>query len=194
MRITRRILVAVIVVTLPFAFDLGFFAAGLLPPAKSAEEAPAADLIVVLTGGRGRLKEATQFLAAGKGKYLFVSGVEKNSSLEEILKANRIEEMDDRLSRRILTGDDSRSTSENAVEIRRAVESLRARSVLLVTSNYHMRRALSLLEAEFLKAPAYHVQIYTYPVESPNFEAGEWWRTFTGWQILLSEYVKSRAP
>jgi uncharacterized SAM-binding protein YcdF (DUF218 family) len=178
---------------MPLAFDLGYFAKGLLPEVGDPTAVPEVDLIVVLTGGQGRLREALSFLNQGKGHSLFVSGTAPRTQLLDILKANNFESLSDELRGRILLGDESRSTEENAQEVRRAVETLKANSALLVTSTYHMRRARLLLENELAKAPEYAVRIYSYPVESPNFDRLRWWRTFTGWRILFSEYLKSWA-
>lgn len=189
----RRYFYLALAIGLPIAFDLGFFAARLLPEPKSPAEVGAVDLVVVLTGGQGRLREALQFLSSGKGKYLFISGTEPGATLSDILKANHIDAPGEELRQRILLGDASRSTHENAVEIRRFLQKVNAHTVLLVTSNYHMRRAMELLKEEFSEPPPVPAYVVGYPVESPNFAPGSWWRTFTGWQILISEYVKSWA-
>ena len=180
-------------VLLPLAFDLGFFAAGLLPQSRSVDQVAPVDLIVVLTGGQGRLKEAVQFLQNGRGRYLFVSGTAPKAQLLDILKANKIETLSDAIYAKILLGDESRTTQENAIEIRKIVESLQAHSILLVTSNYHMKRALHLIQEEFNREPRLTVIVTGYPVESPNFDQDSWWRSFTGWRILVSEYAKSWA-
>lgn len=187
----RRSFAVLLAILLPLAFDLGFFAAGLLPETRSPEQIAPVDLIVVPTGGQGRLREALQFLQNGRGKFLFISGTAPDAQLSSILKANRIDEFPVELRQRILLGDESRSTLENAIEIRKIAEKLRARSILFVTSAYHMRRALGLLETEFRKPPEFRVLIAGYPVESPNFARDTWWKGWTGWRILFSEYYKS---
>jgi uncharacterized SAM-binding protein YcdF (DUF218 family) len=155
------------------------------------EQIPRVDIIVVLTGGRKRLKDAVRFLQAGKGEYLFISGVGTEVTLKSILKANELENLPQYLRDRILLGDDSRSTVENSVEVRNIMVRTRAKSILLVTSNYHMRRSIRLFRSELERAPLVEAKIYPYPVKSPNFSPDNWWLTPVGWQILLSEYLKS---
>lgn len=192
-RVSKRYWLIPLLLLLPLTFDLGFFAAGLLPTPKNPEEIAPVDVIVVLTGGQGRLREAVQFLQNGKGKYLFVSGTAPKAQLLDILKANRIDSLSETIHQKILLGDESRSTQENASEIRRAIEKLDAKSILLVTSNYHMRRALLLIQEEFSKEPRLSVLVTGFPVESPNFDKNTWWFSWTGWKILVAEYLKSWA-
>lgn len=180
-----------LLVTITLVFDLGFFSAGLFPESLPDEMVPRVDMIVVLTGGQGRLKDAIRFLQQGRGEYLFVSGVASEVSLMAILRANAMEELPAYLKQRILLGDDSRSTIENSVEVRNQMVKTRARSILLVTSNYHMKRSIQLLRAELLRQPVVEGRVYAYPVQSPNFMVGQWWKTFIGWKILSSEYLKS---
>lgn len=179
-------------VMLPLAFDLGFFTAGLLPAPKHPDEVAPVDLIAVLTGGQGRLKEALQFLRNGKGQYLFVSGTDPKSQWLDILKANHLDPGTDDIGSKVILDDESRSTADNAVKIRHMAEKLGVQSILVVTSNYHVRRAMRLMEQEFRREPAMTVSVSAYPVESPNFSAHSWWKSLAGWRILFSEYFKSR--
>lgn len=180
-------------VVLPLAFDLGYFAQGLLPEVGDPAAVPEVDVIVVLTGGQGRLREALSFLNQNKGHHLFVSGIEPGTQLLDILKVNNFERLSDELRGRILLGDASRRTVENAQEVRGIVDKLGANSILLVTSTYHMRRARLLIEQELARPPERSLRIYAYPVESPNFDRVRWWRTLSGWRILSLEYLKSWA-
>jgi len=172
-------------------FDMGFFAASLLPLPVDRSEIPQVDLIVALTGGQGRLKEALAFLEENRGKYLLISGVPVGLRLDSILKANGVANFPAFLQNRILLGNESDSTFENAIEVREVAERVSAHSLVIVTSNYHMRRALRLIRSEFAKRPRLEVPLYSYPVESRNFEARSWWWSPTSWSILLWEYVKS---
>ena len=70
------------------------------------------------------------------------------------------------------------------------MQSHQLRSLLLVTSSYHYKRALKLLELESKKRNM-NLAISAIAVESPNFPRSGWWATGVGWKILLSEYFKS---
>jgi uncharacterized SAM-binding protein YcdF (DUF218 family) len=171
-------------------WDMGRFSGALEQKAKMDLEAmPSVDLIAVLTGGQGRLKEAFRLLELGQGRALLISGT--SASLDDILQANGVENFPDHLKDDVILDSHSQRTFDNAREIREAVMRLEARSLLVVTSNYHMQRSLELIQEEFEKRPRVDVILYTYPVTSPNFDPGRWWRSFSGWRLFASEYFKS---
>lgn len=151
------------------------------------------DLVAELTGGLGRFREAFGFWQVNKGSVLFISGVDEGTSLESIFKANGVEAAPEQYAQRINVDRISKSTQENARRIKQTAEFLGSKSILVVTSSYHMRRSMIKIEREMARAPALNVKIYHSSVESPNFDRNLWWRSLTGWQILLSEYAKSRA-
>jgi len=175
------------------ALDVAWFARRLLPAPVALQGVPNVDLIVVLTGGRGRLKEAVGLLAQGKSELLFISGVEPGSDLPEILAANQIAEIPAELAAKIRLGMRSRSTSQNAVEVSDQVTMSSAKSLLLVTSTYHMRRARELVEGAFDRRGLARPAIHDFPVESPNYDRVRWWQAWVGWRVLFSEYFKNWA-
>ncbi|MEO5666443.1 MAG: YdcF family protein [Bdellovibrionota bacterium] len=171
-------------------WDMGRFSGALEQKARmDFESLPSVDLIAVLTGGRGRLKEAFRLLESGQGRALLISGT--SASLEDILQANGVENFPDNLKHDVILDAHSQRTFDNAKEIRSAVRRLDARSLLVVTSNYHMQRTLELIQEEFAKAPHVDIVVYTYPVMSPNFDPSFWWRRFSGWRLFMSEYFKT---
>lgn len=174
-----------------FAADIYRFSQNLLPPERDVEEHKTVDLIVVLTGGRGRFKEGLDLLKKERASHLLISGTDPNTTLEDILSANSMTDLEDVYRERIILGDLSQSTEENAEEIKSVSEKLNVESILLVTSSYHIRRAMNLLKRELKKAPVLEAQVYYHPVETPNFQREYWWKSVTGWQIFLSEYFKS---
>lgn len=173
-----------------FFFDLGFFAASLLPRPQPLPDKQV-DLIAVLTGGQGRIREGLSLLEQDRGQWLLISGVEPQLHLADVLKANRGEKFPVRLESRIILGRESTSTFQNAVEVRESLEQMGGHSLILVTSSYHQNRALKLLEREFARLPKMNVEIFPSPTESPNFPRSGWWWSPTSWSILLWEYVKS---
>lgn len=149
------------------------------------------DLIVVLTGGRGRLREGVELLRAQKGKRLLISGMKVGTSLEEVFEANQLGTLDQNLREQIIPGMASSSTYENAREVRDALERFAPLTVLLITSNYHLPRARELLFDELQRNyKKKWPQIYFYGVESPNF-GPKWYLSPNSWSIYLSEYFKS---
>ena len=173
--------------------DAHHFAKSLAPSPLNQQIPPAqVDLIVALTGGKGRILEAVNFLEHDKGRYLFISGTTPGTTLKSIFAANRITTPVDSLKDRIFLDERARNTVGNAVEVRSIAEKLSVKSLLLVTSSYHIQRARELLERSLSRAPEMHVEIYEYAVYSSNFDSDNWYRSVTGWQILVSEYLKSR--
>ena len=98
-----------------------------------------ADCAVVLTGGSGRVREGFDLLAQHQVHKLIISGVHPRASLREIFPAwpfyGNLKLEDVVLERR------STTTYGNALQSLPLVEAVRCRSVVLVTSHVHMRRA-----------------------------------------------------
>lgn len=150
------------------------------------------DLVVVLTGGQGRFKAGLEHLKRHPKAWLLVSGAESFVTLDDVLRANDVTDLSDRERSRIWLGKYSRNTVENAIEVREIAEKIEANRILLVTSSYHVRRALELLKREIAKSIIIkNPKIYFHPVESPNFPKTGWWRKVIGWKIFFSEYFKS---
>lgn len=160
-----------------------------LSPLNSESEV---DLVVVLTGGQGRFKAGLELLGRFPKAWLLVSGAESYVTLDDVLSANGVSSLPEKERSRIWLGKFSRNTVENAIEVRSVAEKLEAHNILLVTSSYHVRRALELLRREMAESKTIlNPKIYYHPVESPNFPKSGWWRRVIGWKIFFSEYFKS---
>jgi uncharacterized SAM-binding protein YcdF (DUF218 family) len=103
-----------------------------------------ADGIVVLTGAASRIPDAIELLASGRGERLLITGVHRATSASEIARLTPLYEkffqccVD--LDRSAL------NTLGNATETRRWVNERGFRSLIVVTSNWHMPRAMVELE------------------------------------------------
>ena len=66
------------------------------------------------------------------------------------------------------------------------------KTILLVTSAYHTRRALRTFEHEFAKdnLPT-EIGIESVSTESQIFSSSDWWFSSAGWNAVAGEYVKS---
>ena len=97
------------------------------------------DCGVVLTGGLGRVREAISLLSQKKMRKLVISGAYQTATLNdmfpEILFYPEINLDDVVLERR------SNSTEANAQQSLAVTEALNCKSVLLITSDYHLYRA-----------------------------------------------------
>jgi uncharacterized SAM-binding protein YcdF (DUF218 family) len=168
---------------LAFALALGFllFAASL--PRAEVRSVAAADGIVVLTGGASRIVDAVDLLAAGRGKRLLISGVHPTTTSEELVRVNP--DFERLLSCCIDLGHEATNTIGNAVETGRWVRDKGMRSLIVVTSAWHMPRALIEIEHEI---PG--VELTAYPVVTERMREEPWWSDTATVRLLAVEYVK----
>lgn len=136
-------------------------------PAPSGE---GADAILVLTGGENRIAEGLRAWKEGRGKELFILGAGRNAKLSNILPAGT--EISPGDITRIHVEGWSSNTLENAFSAKTAVTSRAFRSVILVTSDYHVARAYLALRA--VLPPT--VPIAVLPVRSDWGKKGAWYR------------------
>jgi len=112
-----------------------------------SEPLPTAQCGVVLTGATGRVREAFEYLAQKKIQKLIVSGVYKNSKLHEVFPYlpfyPEIHTTDIFLEKR------SETTYGNAKQSLIIAENLKCKSIVLVTSQIHMRRAYRIFKMTF---------------------------------------------
>ena len=80
------------------------------------------------------------------------------------------------------------STRSEAVYLGRYLKSCGFHKILLVTSNYHTRRASSLMREN---NP--WLQVIAVPAPDPFFTAGTWWKTRTGQKTFAMEWMKTVA-
>ncbi len=108
-------------------------------PISAWSEDHRADCAVVLTGGPGRVREGFDLLSQGQIHKLIISGVHPKANLRDIFPQwpfyGRLHEEDVVLERR------SATTYGNAQQSLPLVEAMHCRSLVLVTSHLHMRRA-----------------------------------------------------
>jgi uncharacterized SAM-binding protein YcdF (DUF218 family) len=139
------------------------------------------DAIVVLTGGKGRVDRGLEFLRNGVSPTLILSGVNEAADLDSIfLDGLGPGERDS-----IILEKASKSTYENAVEVRRLATEKGYTSVMLVTSAYHMKRAYLI----FRRVMPDDVRIAPHSVSSPNFDEDNWWN-WKSLAILAPEFMK----
>ncbi len=130
-----------------------------------------ADCGVVLTGGPGRIREGLALMSRRQIKRLIISGVHQHSTLmdmiPEVVFSPEIDLEKVILERR------SNSTAGNAQQSLALVEALSCKSILLITSDYHMNRALQTFEHVFPPV----VTIIPYVVPSDRTQGLKLWVT-----------------
>jgi len=177
---------ATIVAALAIAFvgaGIGFVA--FLSQLRGAEIAPArnADGIVVLTGGSSRVSDAMELLAGGYGKRLLISGVHPTNAASDISRS-----LPDNQSLLGCCVDLDRSavnTRSNAAETRRWARDRGFKSLIVVTSNYHMPRAIVELSHAMPD-----ITLIPFAVVGDKWRDEPWWTSGATLRLLLSEYVK----
>ncbi len=142
-----------------------------------------ADAIVVLTGGASRISDAMDLLAEGRGQRLLISGV--NPALSQADLRRMMAERDAFAECCIDLGHKALNTRGNAIEAAEWSRSQRFRSLLVVTSAWHMPRALVELGRALPE-----VELMAYPVVTTRMQADEWWRDPSTLKLLFKEYVK----
>ncbi len=156
----------------------------IIPPA--AENNPAqTDAIVVLTGGDLRLRGGIELMRAGKGRVLFVSGVDRRVDLDQLLRSAGEKSAKNWLICCIVLGHEARNTTGNAEETGEWMRRVGYHSLRLVTAWYHMPRSL----LEFRRAMP-DLEIIPHPVFSEEANA----QNSRGWPgtmpVLIGEYAR----
>ena len=177
---------AFLVVALIWAAGLFAFAARVQQSTPQAEPA-VADGIVALTGANSneRIAAAVQLLADHKGRRVLVSGVNRDVSREQLRTAsNTVRRLYDCC---VDLGFTAADTVGNARETAEWARTMRYRSLTIVTSDYHMPRAMLELRA-VLRAPAMTLQ--TYAVPTAALKTRHWWNSPGAVRLMVVEYSK----
>lgn len=165
------------------------YAAGFLwflneiPTPSQADAHPTADAIVVLTGGPERIDAAMDLLASGRGARLLVSGVHPEVTKEEL---SDLLSPDKALFDCCVDMDwRAENTIGNAAETAAWVEANGFQSLLVVTSAYHLPRALRELSHTMPD-----IDLRGHPVFHDGVHLDEWWRYSGTSRLLIAEYSK----
>ena len=162
---------------------VGFFAFVWRIPSEEVQLDRKADGIVVLTGAASRIPDAIELLAAERGRRLLISGVNRATRSREIARVTPLYAkyftccID--LDRSAL------NTYGNALQTRRWAHEHNFNSLIVVTSNWHMPRAMAELEHQLPD-----VTLISYPVISPKVKNQPWWSHLDTARLLFAEYIK----
>ena len=152
----------------------------LIPNEEIALDARA-DGIVVLTGGSSRISDAVELLASKRGRRLLISGVHPATRQQEIARLmpehKKIFDCCVDLDRSAL------NTVGNAIETRRWAKGQGFNSLIVVTSNYHIPRAMAELSHQLPD-----VSLIAFPVVTHNVE--RMWPNEATARLLFFEYLK----
>ncbi len=179
-----RFLLAILLISVlgVIAFGAGFLWFAWRVPRQEVVLTAKADAIVALTGGASRVVDAVELLATGHGRRLLITGVNRNTRLREL--AQLVPNFRRLFGCCIDIDRAAHNTIGNAVETHRWSSRRGFRSLVVVTSSYHMPRAMAEL-SHYLP----DVQLIPYPVVTKQ-RAIPWWSSQANAKLLLSEYVK----
>jgi uncharacterized SAM-binding protein YcdF (DUF218 family) len=142
-----------------------------------------ADGIVVLTGAPERIADATDLLIAQRGKRLLITGVHPDTTLTEISRT--VPASREALECCVELGRAALNTRGNAIETAAWAHALGFRSLIVVTSAWHMPRAL----VELRRAMP-DVALVPYPVVAKGPRDLSWQARLASARLLAGEYVK----
>ncbi len=150
-------------------------------PAAEAAFTEKADGIVVLTGGASRIEDAIDLLASDRGQRLLISGVNPMTSEREIARLRP--EHEKIIACCVDLDRTAVNTITNATETRRWAMDRGFKSLIVVTSSYHMPRAMAELSHQLPDTV-----LIEFPVISEQLKAG--WTHGPTLRLLFTEYLK----
>ena len=175
-----------LIVALIWAAGLLAFAGRVQQSTPAATPQPA-DGIVVLTGAasRERIAAAVALLSDNYGRRVLVSGVNRDLTREDVRNvSNAVKRLYDCC---VDLGFSALDTVGNARETADWAKAMRFSSLIVVTADYHMPRAM--LELRAILGPQ-GVRLQSYPVATSTLNARRWWRSPGGARLMVVEYCK----
>jgi len=162
--------ILLVIVTINFA---GYFLVVDEKPVKS-------DVIIVLSGGEGRLEKGVKLYKEGYAPYLLLS----NGSVEQLYeRAQTLGVPTDN----ILMEVKSDSTLDNAVLSKEIMLNQHFKSAIVVSSNFHMRRVKVLYDQTFRNSD---IKLTYVAGESQVYNPKNWWLEKWNRNITITEYIK----
>ena len=168
--------------TVAVAFAAGFVVFARAVASYVPPPAARADAIVVLTGGELRLMAAARLLAEGRGTRLLISGVNRQTSRDDL---KRLSGLSERLFACCVDIDFAERTTGNADETKAWAAARRFTRLIIVTSSYHMPRSLTELGRVMPD-----VVLVPHPVVSNKLHTKRWWTDAYTARVLFAEYLK----
>jgi uncharacterized SAM-binding protein YcdF (DUF218 family) len=158
-----------------FAWNIGRQTPGLVQKA---------DGMIVLTGSADRIPDAVELFAKGHATRLLITGVNAGITRAEIGRLNPKHRA--LIDCCVDLGYEALNTYGNAREARRWAEQNEIkRSLIVVTSDYHMPRALAEIHNVL---PS--LELIPYPVVNLRMRDGKWWQSPQDLRLVATEYIK----
>jgi uncharacterized SAM-binding protein YcdF (DUF218 family) len=179
-RLIRRMAELVVGLALLWLAGMVRFADSI--PLSVEEPGRRTDVIVVLTGGSGRLDEGLNLLQQNMAERLFISGVYQGVDVKTLF--SMFQHNPQELETRIGIGT-AVNTTGNATETEVWIGAGGYKSLRLVTASYHMPRSL----LEFHHAMP-GIDIVAHPVFPKHVKVERWWAWPGTMGLIAREYNK----
>ena len=183
-----RLAVLVVVLSLAVAWSVGLVRYANRIPMHSTPPTTQADAIVVLTGGSKRMEAGVELLSAGTAPVLFVSGVDHRvdpARVRDLVPGVGASLDQATIDCCIVLGYGASDTLGNARETALWARATGRKSLVLVTSNYHMPRAW----IEFEHALP-EIALVPFPVVPADVRVNAWWRWPGTFGLIAGEWTK----
>lgn len=177
----QRLIIGVSIIVLLWAVGFASFVGRLPAPAVDAPDQ--SDGVVVYTGGPDRITAGMEIFAKGHGDRLLISGVHHDTSRERL--ATMWTGAPAQFDCCVDLGREALTTEGNAAEVGAWARDNDYHSLILVTSEYHMPRALVSTRARLSDAT-----IAPYAVSSGYIDSQGRPATIRAWVKLSGEYAK----
>jgi uncharacterized SAM-binding protein YcdF (DUF218 family) len=178
-----KTLTLVLLLALMWAGGLWAFAARVAD-STPAPDPDKADAIVVLTGASSlRIEAAVELLEQGLGQRLLISGVNREATRAQVREATS--SAGRAFDCCVDLGFQAENTLGNAHETEAWAHAHHYHSLIVVTADYHMPRAILELHAAL---PA--VMLTPYPVATQTLDTHHWWATRESARRMTVEYCK----
>lgn len=176
---------ALILVTVIGGYLALIILGGYLTPADTLKRA---DAIVVLSGGPDRIEWGIKLYQDGWSPRLLLVGAALDKSGPSNAAAMRKTALRAGVpDTAIFLEEDSTNTLENATFSKLVLDSFGAKSIILVTSPYHQRRAYETFKAVYEKE---NINIINSPSGYSSWNSKEWWAKPASADLTTSEILK----
>lgn len=175
----RRLIAVIMFAILIWLIGFGWFLA-MIAGERAPLPLPHAGGIVVLTGGSDRVKAGLELLMAGAAPRLLISGAGAGTYLGDFTPRDGIDATSKAAD--ISIGHRAATTRGNARETARWAARHHITSLIVVTADYHMPRALLELRRQMPR-----VTLTPEPVRPPAMAHVDHWRSL---RMLAAEFTK----
>jgi uncharacterized SAM-binding protein YcdF (DUF218 family) len=150
-----------------------------------------ADAVVALSGGDDRLVEAARLYQNKQADLIILT--ETGEVLPKFGKYSEIKRFDAILTLGIPSGaimvteKTVNNTEDEAHVVRKLIQPMNLKSLIVVTDPYHTLRTRMIFDNEFRNT---NISIMVHPIPGHWYKSTTWWTSSAGWQATFGEYIR----